>query len=135
MPKIYHCILITHSLSLSLWLFMKNNKNIVLNKFTCIFLLTYTLNSPKLMTYIWQELNIKRKIKETIIKSIYTFFFFLMKGSHHLKFTQYLKNLSLNKGGWGIFGKSKGAMALGSPHSAYVHNDYSLSLRAVSFFM
>ena len=33
-----------------------------------------------------------------------------MKGGYHLKFTQYLKILTLNRGGGGIFGKSTGAM-------------------------
>ena len=29
-------------------LFLKNNKNLLLNRFTYIFLLTYTLNTPKI---------------------------------------------------------------------------------------
>ena len=36
-----------------------------------------------------------------------------MKGGHHLKFTQYLKILTLNRGRGGIFGKSRGAIARG----------------------
>ena len=42
-----------------------------------------------------------------------------MKGDYHLKFTQYLKLLTLNKGRGCIFGKSRGAMAPSPPHSAY----------------
>jgi len=33
-----------------------------------------------------------------------------MKRGRHLKFTQYFKFLTLNRGGGGIFEKSKGAM-------------------------
>ena len=40
-----------------------------------------------------------------------------MKEDHHLKFSQYFKFLTLNRGEGGIFGKSRGAMA--PPPSAY----------------
>ena len=50
-----------------------------------------------------------------------------MKEGHHLKFTQYLKILTLNRGGGGIFGKSKGAMAPRTPPpSAYAHHQIKL---------
>ena len=57
-------------------LFLENNKNILLKRFNYIFLLTYTLNAPKindlLLIYdkkvniaLWKKkVNIKKKIKE-----------------------------------------------------------------------
>ena len=36
-----------------------------------------------------------------------------MKGGHHLKFTQYLKILTLTRGRGGIFGESRGAIVRG----------------------
>ena len=49
-------------------LFLENNKNILLKRFTFIFLLTYILNTPKINDlYMKKKINIKRKIKETTI--------------------------------------------------------------------
>ena len=77
----YHCILVALTLSLSLYiyicvcvcvcetLFLENNKNILLKRFTYIFLLTYILNTPKIndLYMTKKKINIKRKIKETTI--------------------------------------------------------------------
>ena len=49
-------------------LYKWNNKNLLLKRFTSIFLLTYTLNAPKINDlYMIKKVNIKRKIKETTI--------------------------------------------------------------------
>ena len=49
-------------------LFLKNKKNILLKRFTYIFLLIYTLSAPKINDlYMTKKISIKRKIKETTI--------------------------------------------------------------------
>ena len=50
-------------------LFLENNKNILLKRFTYIFLLTYILNTPKIndLYMTKKKINIKRKMKETTI--------------------------------------------------------------------
>ena len=47
--QMYHCILIALTFYINgMTLFLKKNKNILLKRFTYIFLLTYTLNAPKI---------------------------------------------------------------------------------------
>ena len=49
-------------------LILKNNKNILQNIFTYIFILTYTLNAPKINDlYMTKKVILKKKIKETTI--------------------------------------------------------------------
>ena len=87
-------------------LILKNNKNILQNIFTYIFILTYTLNAPKINDlYMTKKVILKKnKGNNNKLKSIYIYIYFL----------------TLNRGEWGILGKSRGAMApLTPPPSAY----------------
>ena len=59
-------------------LFLKNKKNILLKRFTYIFLLIYTLSAPKINDlYMTKKISIKRKIKETTIIKEHLYLFFL----------------------------------------------------------
>ena len=61
----YHYILIALTLYMNAYNFIYGKQqNLLLKRFTYIFLLTYTLNSPKIND---KKSNIKRKIKETTI--------------------------------------------------------------------
>ena len=55
-------------------LFFKNNKELLLKRFTYIFLLSYTLNAPKINDlYITKKSLLKKKWNNNKLKSIYTF--------------------------------------------------------------
>ena len=56
-------------------LFFKNNKELLLKRFTYIFLLSYTLNAPKINDLYITKKSIlkKKKWKNNKLKSIYTF--------------------------------------------------------------
>ena len=65
----YHCILVTLILYIMrITLILKNNKNILQNIFTYIFILTYTLNAPKINDlYMTKKAILKKKKKEITI--------------------------------------------------------------------
>ena len=64
----YHCIPVALTLYIMyISLFLKNNKNLLQNIFTYIFLLTYTLNALKINDLYMTKKSIFKKKKETTI--------------------------------------------------------------------
>ena len=63
--QMYLCILVTLTLYIMrITLILKNNKNILQNIFTYIFILTYTLNAPKINDlYMTKKAILKKKKK------------------------------------------------------------------------
>ena len=57
-------------------LFFKNNKELLLKRFTYIFLLSYTLNAPKINDlYITKKSILKKKIETTINERVFILLF------------------------------------------------------------
>ena len=74
----YLCILVTLTLYIMrITLILKNNKNILQNIFTYIFILTYTLNAPKINDlYMTKKVILKKKKgNNNKLKSIYIYIF------------------------------------------------------------
>ena len=74
----YLCILVTLTLYIMrITLILKNNKNILQNIFTYIFILTYTLNAPKINDlYMTKKVILKKnKGNNNKLKSIYIYIF------------------------------------------------------------